>query len=189
MCVCNCEYTVCVMCKCKCVCVNVCLYVWKCNNKIFICIYIYFFLGRKCTERHVSAHGCSMLLHESLCVCCSVLWKHKKSPSHLLVSRVRRRSRPGGATWPFFTWLQHITSFPLVQTPPLPTGLTALTSRPNPQNSLSSTPIPPSSSLSASFSSLSPSGASSWWMAPQERVAGRVRSAFWNFSEVQRTDG
>lgn len=71
--------------------------------------------------------------------------------------------------------------FPWYRRPPLPAGLTALTSRPNPQNSLPSTSIPPSSSLSALFSSLNPSGASSWWIAPQERVAGRVRPAFWNF--------
>lgn len=45
--------------------------------------------------------------------------KKVKSPSHLLVSRVRRRKRPGGVTRPFFTWLQHITSFPPVLTPPL----------------------------------------------------------------------
>ncbi|KAJ4940676.1 hypothetical protein JOQ06_026972, partial [Pogonophryne albipinna] len=37
-------------------------------------------------------------------------------------------------------------------TPPLPTGHTALTSRPNPQNYLPCASIPPSSSLSAPFS-------------------------------------
>lgn len=150
-----------------------------CPLYVFMCVYL-------CVNE--SVRGCRMSLHLSRCVCVVLHLEKKKNP-HLLLSRARRRSRPGRATCPFFTRLRHITSFPPVRTPPLPAGLTAPTSRPNPQNSLPSASIPPSSSLSAPF--LLPQ--SVWGRqlmdGPQERVAGRVSSALWNFSEVQHRDG
>lgn len=68
----------------------------------------------------------------SVCVCRSVPWESKSS-SHLLLSGVGRGICPRGAARPFFTWLQHITSFPQVQTPTPPRGLTVLTPTSNPQ--------------------------------------------------------
>ena len=121
----------------------------------------------------------------------SLPWE-SESRSHLLVSQVRRRCRPGGATRPFFTCLStYYLISPGADAPPLPAGLSALTSRPNPQNSPPSASMPPlPSSLSAPFSPPSIHlGPGRWWMAPQERVAGRVRSAFWNFfSEMARDE-
>ena len=100
-------------------------------------------------------HSCVVEVRRCIC---SLPWE-SESRSHLLVSRVRRRCRPGGATWPFFTCLPtHYLISPGADAPsplplPLPAGLSALTSRPNPQNSLPSASMPPlPSSLSAPFS-------------------------------------
>lgn len=96
----------------------------------------------------------------------------------LLVSRVRQRRRPSKATCPFFTWLQHITSFPPGTDAPLPAGLTDLTSRPNLQNS-------PPSLFPALYPHRSPpsirlgQSVDRWPLRTGSAV--RVRSVFWNF--------
>lgn len=98
---------------------------------------------------------------------------------------MRWRICPGRVTRPFFIWLQHITTFPRVQTPTHPPDLTVLTPTPNPQNYLPSFFILLPSSLSASFSSCNLSGPGSWWMGPQEEVAGKGLGFLWYFLESQ----
>jgi len=128
-----------------------------------------------------------MVCSSFLRVCCSLPWKKSKIPFSA-PGPPSKAKKSGRATLPFFTWLQHIISFPRVHTPPLPTGLTALTSRRNLQNSLPSASIPAFQLFIRALSSLNLSRAASWWMASQERVTGRVRYDFWNFSggAVQR---
>lgn len=117
-----------------------------------------------------------------VCMCVvSLPWNSPISPpSH--PSETKNPSRWNDTAIFHLTPTHYLIS--LVQMPLLRTGLNTLTFRPNPENSLAATSIPPCSSLSASFSTLNPSGVSSWWMGPPERVAGRVRSTLWNFSEL-----
>lgn len=73
--------------------------------------------------------------------------------------------------------------------PPLPTGLTALTSRNNPRHSLPATSIPPPSSfflpLSPRSISLGPT-ADGWPLG--RGLQKPVGLLFWNFSEMQHRD-